>query len=121
MQRPTTSSERTPLVQPVYVYDSGVGRRYQKRLQHFQCAICVVLIAILGISLLVTVSYNLAEGVFDDIENENGTETLSTKTTAKPVIIPSDVPLPLIVERNLTAVSPSLQPFLNLQWPLKGW
>lgn len=119
MQRPTTSSERTPLVQPVYVYDSGVGRRYQKRLQHFQCAICVVLIAILGISLLVTVSYNLAEGVFDDIENENGTETLTTKTTAKPVIIPSDVPLPLIVERNLTAVSPSVQPFLNLKWPLK--
>ncbi|XP_050346823.1 peroxidase isoform X2 [Nymphalis io] len=62
MQRPQTSSERTPLVPPTYMFESSISRTYQKRLRNFQCAICVLLIVLLSISLLVTISYNLSLG-----------------------------------------------------------
>ncbi|KOB71135.1 Chorion peroxidase [Operophtera brumata] len=48
MQRPSTSStERTPLVAPTYVFESSISRSYQKRLRQFQCAICVILLLVM--------------------------------------------------------------------------
>ncbi|KAL4713807.1 hypothetical protein ACJJTC_015461 [Scirpophaga incertulas] len=101
MQRASGSGERTPLVQPSYVFESSLTRSYQKRLRHFQCAICVGLIALLGVALLVTVSYNLSE----DLEDASDTAPTS--------------PTPVAVA-NLTLTAPSLAPLLQLSWPLKG-
>ncbi|KAL0851618.1 hypothetical protein ABMA28_007396 [Loxostege sticticalis] len=102
MQRASGSAERTPLIQPTYMFESSVTQTdYQKRLRRFQCAICVGITAILGIALLVTVSYNLSE----DIEDDNSTTT---------------VPNTVIPITNLTAMSPNLAPLLQMKWPLEG-
>ncbi|CAK1544357.1 unnamed protein product [Leptosia nina] len=91
MQRANTSEERTPLVQPTYVFESSISRGYQKRLRKFQCAVCVILIVVLSVTMLVTVGYNLT---VDD-------------TTEAPMI-------------NLTAVNPDFQPILKMSLPLEG-
>ncbi|GBP76897.1 hypothetical protein EVAR_7047_1 [Eumeta japonica] len=92
---PTTSSERTPLVQPAYVYESSLSRNYRRRLRNLQCAICVTFIAILTVALLVTVSYNLNQ--YDtDVDN-------STNTGAG---------------GNLTLLPPDMVPLQQLTWPL---
>ncbi|XP_063825224.1 peroxidase [Ostrinia nubilalis] len=103
MQRAGSSAERTPLMQPTYMFESSVTRSYERRLRHFQCAICVAIIATLGIALLVTVSYNLSEDQEDD---DN-----STTTTVPETVIPIG---------NLTAMPPYLAPLLQMKWPLEG-
>ncbi|XP_045498321.1 peroxidase isoform X1 [Colias croceus] len=96
MQRAGSSTEeRTPLVQPTYVFESSISRSYQKRLRKFQCAICVILIVILSVAMLVTVSYNL-----------NGDE-----------IIKTTVPTPVV---NLSGTNPDMAPLLQMTWPLEG-
>ncbi|KAM3960851.1 peroxidasin homolog cardinal [Aphomia sociella] len=101
MFRPSTSSERTPLVQPTYAFESSVSRGYQKRLRNFQCFICVSLLIILAVSLLVTVTLNLD----DDQEDSNSTEV---------------IPKTVVPVGNLTGVSPQLVPLLQLKWPLEA-
>ncbi|XP_073958146.1 salivary peroxidase/catechol oxidase-like [Choristoneura fumiferana] len=71
MEQAGMSSERTPLVQPTYVFESTLSRRYRKRLRNCQCAVCVSILVFLSVILLVTVSYNLANDLDDD--DDNGT------------------------------------------------
>ncbi|XP_047520191.1 peroxidase [Pieris napi] len=92
MQRASGSEERTPLVQPTYVFESSLSRNYQKRLRKFQCAVCVILIVILTVTMLVTVGYNLTT---DDV------------TESPPIA-------------NLTVANTNLQPLLKMSWPLQG-
>ncbi|XP_045777812.1 peroxidase isoform X1 [Maniola jurtina] len=100
MQRPTTSTERTPLVQPTYMFESSVSRSYQKRLRHFQCAICVILLSVLlSISLLIMVSYSLSQDTI--INGDNGTA-------------PGNLTLLRL------GVNDDLLPLLNRTWPLDG-
>ncbi|CAH0405563.1 unnamed protein product [Chilo suppressalis] len=105
MQRASSSGERTPLVQPTYVFESSLSRSYQKRLRHFQCAVCVGFLALLGVALLVTMSYSLSDQLVDD-------DTGSITTTTTPVVEPA------ATTGNLTATQ--LQPLLQLSWPLQG-
>ncbi|XP_032528753.2 peroxidase [Danaus plexippus] len=104
MQRPQGSSERTPLVPPTYMFESSISRSYQKRLRNFQCAVCVVLILLLSVTLLVTISYNLTLG------GPEFPEVVSPTTPSSP-------------EGNLTRrlmLSPDLMPIMNRTWPLNG-
>ncbi|XP_052748877.1 chorion peroxidase [Galleria mellonella] len=101
MLRPSTSSERTPLVQPNYAFESSLTRKYQKRLHHFQCIICASFLIILVVSLLMTVALNL--DVDEDIPNSTD-------------VIPNTV-VPI---GNLTGVDPQLIPLLQLKWPLEA-
>ncbi|KAF9420235.1 hypothetical protein HW555_003456 [Spodoptera exigua] len=122
MMQASSSSERTPLVQPTYVFESSLARRYQKRLHHMQCVMCVFIIAILMVALLVTVSYNLSQDTDDDITTEPSEPALP---------IPGNLTLlkmspGMVSSGNLTAangtlmaVPPALQPLLDLKWPLK--
>ncbi|CAH2103017.1 unnamed protein product [Euphydryas editha] len=99
MQRAQTSSERTPLVPPTYTFESSISRSYQKRLRTFQCAICVLLIVMLSISLLITISYNLGRDP----------DATDQPVTAEP--------------GNLTMIltmNKDIQPILNKKWPLDG-
>ncbi|XP_068626345.1 peroxidase [Battus philenor] len=98
MQRSASTSERTPLVQPTYVFESSISRSYQKRLRNFQCIVCIILILVLSVTLLVTVGYNL--GKEDGDEDSNGLE--ADEEVA-----------------NLT-VPATLLPLLTMSWPLKG-
>ncbi|XP_052737519.1 peroxidase isoform X2 [Bicyclus anynana] len=79
------------------MFESSLARSYQKRLRHFQCAICVILLVLLSISLLIMVSYNLST----DPDDGNGT-----------------------APRNLSllrlGVDDDLLPLLNQSWPLDG-
>ncbi|CAG9132466.1 unnamed protein product [Plutella xylostella] len=109
MERASTSSERSPLVPPTYVFESSVTRRYQKRLRAFQCAICVSLVAFLGVALLITASYSLSDEF--DADADNATEA--------PAPAPSPAPAPP-GPLNLSAVPPDMAPLLQLSWPLKG-
>ncbi|XP_026492668.2 peroxidase isoform X1 [Vanessa tameamea] len=87
MQRSQTSSERTPLVPPTYMFESSISRTYQKRLRSFQCAICVLLISVLlTISLLVTISYNLGLGTDDSTETVNLTMSYTLNDDLKPLL-----------------------------------
>ncbi|KAJ0182823.1 hypothetical protein K1T71_002192 [Dendrolimus kikuchii] len=114
MANASTSTERTPLVQPTYVFESSLTRRYQKRLHNLQCALCVAIIAILGISLLLTVAYNIAQDFVDD---DNSTDTTDPDNIP---VTGSDTPIPIpIIVGNLSAVSPALERLLNVTWPLK--
>lgn len=113
MQSASTSNERTPLVQPTYVFESSLSRRYQKRLHNLQCAICVAIIALLGLSLLLTVAYNIAQDFIDD---DNSTDIGDTGDAD--IVSETPIPIPILVG-NLTAVSPALEPLLKLKWPLK--
>ncbi|XP_013149587.1 PREDICTED: peroxidase [Papilio polytes] len=93
MQRTPSTSERTPLVQPAYVFESSISRSYQKRLRNFQCFVCIVLIVLLSVTLLVTVGYNLgletsALGENQDVDN--------------------------------TTLPTTLLPLLTMTWPLSG-
>ncbi|XP_047984630.1 peroxidase-like [Leguminivora glycinivorella] len=139
MERPGTSGERTPLVQPTYVFESSITRRYRKRLRNCQCAICVSLLVLLSIILLVTVSYNLA----DDFSGDN-----LDNNTILPVVIPvangstqnmvgnltlgmagGNLTLGMTVGNltsfgnrtvyNLTSIEPNLLPIMNKKWPLE--
>ncbi|XP_049875791.1 peroxidase-like [Pectinophora gossypiella] len=133
MQRATTSTERTPLVQPTYMFESSMSRRYQKRLRNFQCAICVSLMIILGVALLVTVGYDLSENLNDD----NDTVAADIPQTVIPVPAPTSPGVGNLtlsgrpkltssarqfppVSLNLTETAPELEPILNLTWPLEG-
>ncbi|CAK1601555.1 unnamed protein product [Parnassius mnemosyne] len=93
MQRTSTSTERTPLVQPTYVFESSLSRSYQKRLRTFQCVVCVLLIVLLSVALLVTVGYNL--GLQDSSNNGRSDVVNST-------------------------LPDNLLPMLNMSWPLKS-
>ncbi|XP_039762001.1 peroxidase [Pararge aegeria] len=98
MQRPTTSSERTPLVPPTYAFESSLARSYQKRLRHFQCAICVILLVVLSISLLIMVSYNLSHNA-DDADDADAT-------------VPGNLTLLRL------GLNDDLLPLFNKTWPL---
>ncbi|KAJ8736696.1 hypothetical protein PYW08_007352 [Mythimna loreyi] len=117
----SSSSERTPLVQPTYVFESSLARRYQKQLHHTQCAICVFIIAVLAVALLVTISYNLSEDHFDDNSTEPNEPLLPLAETNLTMLKMS----PLMKKgpyfpRNVTLkeMPPALQPLLDLKWPL---
>ncbi|XP_075990865.1 peroxidasin homolog cardinal [Anticarsia gemmatalis] len=121
----SSSTERTPLVQPTYVFESSLTRRYQKRLHHMQCAICVFIIAILVVALLVTISYNLSSDI-------NGDDSGSADITPT---MPTAINLTLLQlspwqrspgNLDLKAMPPTLMPLMDNQWPLKdhepeGW
>ncbi|XP_072947670.1 salivary peroxidase/catechol oxidase-like [Epargyreus clarus] len=135
MQR-AQSTERTPLVQPTYMFESSLTRNYQKRLRNFQCTICVILIVLLSVTLLLTISYNLV-----DIDFENTTTAVPPTTsppatapptaappaTAPPATAPSATPPPATAPPanpppapgNLT-MSQELLPLTQLKWPLEG-
>ncbi|CAH2049862.1 unnamed protein product, partial [Iphiclides podalirius] len=98
MQRAPSTSERTPLVQPTYVFESSISRNYQKRLRNFQCIVCIVLIVLLSVALLVTVGYNLGL----EESNTDANDSVEIKDTA-----------------NLTMPA-TLAPLLKMSWPLKG-
>ncbi|XP_026319857.1 peroxidase [Hyposmocoma kahamanoa] len=106
MQRAGSSGERTPLVQPTYIFESSLTRRYHKRLRNFQCAVCISLIAILSIALLVTVGYNLSDDMGMDNSTDDSTPIPQTNLTVTPL--------------NLSSTAPELQPLLQLSWPLQG-
>ncbi|KAJ2940746.1 hypothetical protein O0L34_g14857 [Tuta absoluta] len=148
MQRAGASSERTPLVQPTYMFEASMTRRYQKRLRNFQCALCVSLLLFLGVALLVTVGYNLSQ----DFDNDNSTDIPivvseipqtvvpvpivldpTTSSTAAPVAPVGNLTSSLAGPRlkasvppfppasvNITETAPDLQPLLELKWPLEG-
>ncbi|KAI5632061.1 peroxidase domain-containing protein [Phthorimaea operculella] len=94
MQRAGASSERTPLVQPTYMFEASMTRRYQKRLRNFQCALCVSILLFLGVALLVTVGYNLSQ----DFDNDNTTEI----PTAVSEIPQTVVPVPIVLDPTAT-------------------
>ncbi|XP_022821553.1 chorion peroxidase-like [Spodoptera litura] len=127
MMQASSSSERTPLVQPTYVFESSLARRYQKRLHHMQCVMCVFIIAILMVALLVTISYNLSQDMDDDITTEPSEPALPipggnlTLLKMSPGMASSGNPGNLtLVNGTLMAMPPALQPLLDLKWPLKG-
>nr|QHN70690.1 cardinal [Limenitis arthemis astyanax] len=98
MQRQPLSSERTPLVPPTYMFETSISRSYQRRLRNFQCAVCILLIVLLSISLLVTISYNLG---YDEVDDElpQGNQTQGT---------------PMLQ----LALNEDLSPMLDKTWPL---
>ncbi|XP_049692491.2 chorion peroxidase [Helicoverpa armigera] len=121
MMQASSSSERTPLVQPTYVFESSLARRYQKRLHHTQCAICVFIIAILLVALLVTISYNLSND-FDDMD----TTTVPSAPEVPPEnnltllgMFPGMIPPGHYANGTPLEMPPDLQPLLDKEWPLK--
>ncbi|XP_041975376.1 chorion peroxidase-like isoform X2 [Aricia agestis] len=96
MQRAGPSSERSPLVQPTYTFETSVSKSYQQRLRTFQCIICVVLFVFLSVVVLVTVSYNL---MMDFASNSS--EVMEARGPLK------------------MALGDDISPILNITWPLK--
>ncbi|CAH0592105.1 unnamed protein product [Chrysodeixis includens] len=117
MQAASSSSERTPLVQPTYMFESSLTRRYQKRLHHMQCAICVFIIAILVVGLLVTISYNLSQPDDDDDTTEPNVPALPVPGNLTLLgMFPGMIPPPNITFKTIPM---SLAPIMKQKWPLK--
>ncbi|CAB3240095.1 unnamed protein product [Arctia plantaginis] len=114
--QPSSSTERTPLVQPTYVFESSLARRYQKRLHHMQCAICVFLIAILAVALLVTISYNLSENIDDTPEETTTVQTPNSLTLLGMSL--GSIPGDTVPGKTLKKMPPPLQQLSNKKWPI---